>query len=603
MNDSPRVGVYICHCGGNISDVVDTKKVAEIISQEDEVVLAKDFIFMCSDAGQKMIVEDVKLNNVTNVIVASCSPRLHQMTFQKLVSEAGINPFTYRHVNIREQVSWVHSHHSDEATEKAIRLIRGAIASAIRQQELEPIEKPMIQVGAVIGGGVSGMTAALEIANKGIPVHLIEQGQLLGGRVLELDKVFPLEEDANSLVHELKKKVESNENIFIHLNTEVVSTTGSVGDFSIHLMPHFNESENLGDQTILNILPSDEVGIDELHVGTVTIATGHDYYVPKDNEFGYNSKWVITLPDLIKYMKGYNSDSLVIHGKRIETVAMIHCVGSRQIEGVHEPREGERLNTSCSRVCCTTTLQQANQLIDRFPYLRIYDFYRDIRTYGLNEKYYKQASQNNVIFIKYPDEEPPSVESEDKKLKIISKDELTYGVELEIDVDLIVLAVGIIPRAKPQIIENLSLPTGADGFLEEAHVKLRPVESATDGVFLAGTAQGPKDIRESVTSAAATAAKANKLLTKEFIELSPFIVSLNENACSGCGECVKECEYNALTLVDKEDGQTQVVITPPLCVGCGACVPVCPEKALTLQGYDLDVLKEEVRAMIKEVQV
>ncbi|MCY3413879.1 MAG: CoB--CoM heterodisulfide reductase iron-sulfur subunit A family protein [Candidatus Heimdallarchaeota archaeon] len=598
-----RIGAYICHCGGNISDYVDTAKVAEVIGKEKDVVVAKDFIFMCSDPGQKMIAEDVAANNLTHVVVASCSPRLHQMTFQKVVAEAGINPFTYKHVNIREQVSWVHSHEPGKATEKAIRLIRGGIANATRQKELSPIEKQMIQAGAVIGGGVSGMTAALDLANRKISVHLIEKAPVLGGRTLELDKLYPYEVDAKKFVEDLIKQVNSNEYVIQHLSTEVVGTEGTIGDFTLKLA---RSNEVLINEPVHELVTieekNDELKARELHVGTVTMATGHDYYEPLDGEFGYNkSEFVITLPSLIKKLNSYKDKSLKINGKVIKNIAMIHCVGSRQIEDVHELREGTTYNTGCSRTCCTATLQQANRLKSMFPNINVYDLYRDIRTYGDKEVYYRKASENNVIFIKVPDDELPTVEISKDGLTIQAKDILTYGLDLEIDVDLIVLAVAMIPRPKPAIIENLSVPTDANHFLLEAHVKLRPVESATDGIFLAGTAQGPKDVKESTMSATATSAKASVLLKKEIIELSPYIATINEDICDGNGECVTQCEYNAISMIPTDNGKN-AIITPALCVGCGACVPVCPKKAVTLQGYDLDVLTAEVRAMIQEVK-
>ncbi len=605
MNDKKleKLGVYVCHCGGNISDYVNTSKVAEVIQQEPEVHMAKDFIFMCSDAGQKMIAEDIKANDLTHVIVASCSPRLHHMTFQKVVSEAGINPFTYRHVNIREQVSWVTSHDEPAATEKAIRLIRGAISAVVRLQELATIEKQMIQVGAVIGGGVSGMTAALDIANQGLPVHLIESSPVLGGRTLDLDKLYPYEIPADKFVQNLIKKINSNENIYIHLNTEVVDTAGTIGDFTLKLKRTDNKLVNTEEMQSFEIIEneSDAINVDELHVGTITIATGFDTYVPLDGEYGYGkSKQVITLPDLIMHLNSYKKKRLEINGKIINKVAMIHCVGSRQIEDVHPLREGATLNNGCSRTCCTATLQQANRLKDMFPDIDIYDLYRDIRTYGEKEVYYKKASENNVIFIKYPDEEIPQVDT-NGSLKIRTVDELTYGLEVEVEVDLIVLAVAMIPRAKPRLIETLSLATGVNGFLQEAHVKLQPVESPVDGIFYAGTAQGPKDVRESTMSASATSVKASTLLKKEIVELSPYIAEVNTEICDGNGDCITQCEYNAISIVPIDDGKKQAIITPALCVSCGACVPACKKNAIKLNGYEITTILAEVKAMVKEV--
>ncbi len=599
----PRVGVYICHCGGNISDVVDTAKVAEEIAKLPEVAVSKDFIFMCSDPGQKMIADDVKANNLDHVIVASCSPRLHEMTFQRVVSDAGLNPFQYKHVNIREQVSWVHSHHPDEATEKAYHLIRGGIAAVLKQDPLNPIVKQMIQKAAVIGGGVSGMTAALDLADRDIPVHLIEKAPVLGGHLLELDRVFPVEVDAQEMISSLIKKTMNHPNIFLHLDTEVVKTEGSIGNFRLVLNKTdekvLDESKFAATLEVNNEKVED---VSELRVGTIIMATGHDFYEPDEGEFGYKkSPFVVTLPQLILHLNNYKGEKFVYKGKEIKSVAMIHCVGSRQIEGVHEPKNG-KLNTGCSRVCCTTTLQQANRLKEMFPSINIYDLYRDIRTYGEQETYYKEASENNVIFIKYPDDEPPEVTA-NGKISIKTKDILTYGLDLEVEVDMVVLAVGIVPRIRTSIIEDLSLPLGQNGFLQEAHVKLRPVESSSEGIYLAGTAQGPKNIRESTMTASAAAAKASSVLTRETIELSPFVAVVSPEKCSGSAQCVAECEYNAIKIVDSGlsgEGVQQAVIDPSLCTGCGACVPACPEEAIHVQGFELDKIKAQLKAMLVE---
>ncbi len=603
----PRVGVYVCHCGGNISDVVDTSKVSKIIGEDPNVAVSKDFIFMCSDPGQKMIADDVKANHLDHVIVASCSPRLHEMTFQRVVSDAGLNPFQYQHVNIREQVSWVHSHQHEEATDKSIRLIRGAIASVLDQPPLEPIKKKMIQSAAVIGGGVAGMTAALDLANRDIPVHLIEKGPVLGGNLLNLDKLYPMEIDAKSFALNLADKVLKNPAIYLHLDTVVDKTEGAIGDFMLQLKKTEESTVNKENFAVSLTEPekNPDYDISVLHVGSFIMATGHDLYEPYEGEYGYKkSPFVVTLPDLIKYLNIYRGNTFVYKGKEIKTVAMIHCVGSRQIEGVHQPPPSGILNTNCSRVCCTTTLQQANRLKSLFPKIQIYDLYRDIRTYGEKEHYYEEASKNNVIFIKYPDEESPEVEI-NGSLKIKTRDIITYGLEVEMEVDMIVLAVGLIPRIKPHIITDLSLPTGNNGFLQEAHVKLRPVESSVQGVFLAGTAQGPKDVRESTTTASAAAAKAGAILTKESINLSPFVAVVDTDKCQGHALCVNECEYNAITIHDKGVGESGVKIAsvdPSACVGCGACVAVCPEQAIQVQGYDINKLEKEISAIMLEVK-
>ncbi len=580
-----KLGIYVCHCGGNISDYVDTDKVAEIIGKEPGVHISKAFMFMCSDAGQNMITDDIKAEGLTHVIVASCSPNLHHMTFQKVVSEAGINPYTYRHVNLREQVSWVHTDDEEAATEKSIRLIRGAIAAVVKLRDLSAIQKNMIGAGGIIGGGIAGLNAALDIANHGIPVHLIERTSILGGQTLNLDKLYPTEVSAHKFVDDLIERVNANKYIFVYLNTEVVNTTGTIGDFTLQLQTNGKETQ-------------------EIHVGTLTIATGFDNYIPMKGEYGYGeSEHVITLPDLILTLNSYKAEKLVINGKEISSVGMIHCVGSRQIDEIHQIREGAKLNTNCSKICCTAALQQAVRLKQMFPYLKIVDFYRDIRTYGEKEIYLDQVAKAKVTLVKFGDEEIPQVEI-GEKLKISTIDELTYGIRVQAKVDLIVLVTAIVPREKPAIVEDLSLAIGENGFLAEAHVKLQPIESPVDGIFYAGTAQGPKDVKECAMSAAATSAKAVMLLKKDIVEIIPFIAEVNTELCDGNGDCITQCEYHAITLVDDCDtGKKVACVTAELCVSCGACIPACSKKAITLIGYDTNDILGEVRAMIKEVDM
>ncbi len=658
--DKTRVGVFVCHCGGNISDVVDVEKVVATIAKDPRVGVAKDFIFMCSDPGQQLISEKIKENGLTHVIVAACSPKLHELTFRKVVAKAGINPYLYEHVNIREQDSWVHSHEPEKATEKAIRLIEGAINRITLQDPLNPTKKKTIQNGIVIGGGISGLSAALDLANRGITVDLVEKTPFLGGRVTQLEELYPNGDDAKTLVHGLIQEVLSHPLITVHLNSEVIGSSGSKGSYEIKIkqIPRGVEqqvdkldaaiqscpvevdnefeyglykrkaiykpyADALPDIPAIDwknctrcgncVRATDGKGINldakpkelTLYAGTLILATGFKPYEPEIGEYGYGkSPFVVTLPQFIRILEHMNSDEkdFIYSGKRIKTVVFIHCVGSRQIEGVHNPKNG-KLNTYCSRICCSTGLYVATRLKERYPHLQIADLYRDIRTYSFYEDIYEVASKSNVIFFKFDDMETPrvTIKPSGQLAEIKMKDELSRGRRIEIDADLVVLNVGIEPSGIHKMIKVLSTPTGNGGFLQEVHPKLRPVESQMEGILIAGTAQAPMNIQESIITATAAAAKAANILTKEEIELSPFVAKVDPSKCNGAGRCVEECEYNAITFIGTDNELQKAVVDPSLCSGCGACVPVCPSRAIKLQGYDLDQIEAQVEGMIKGV--
>lgn len=657
-NKKAKVGVYVCHCGGNISDVIDVAKVSSIMQNDPSVEIATDYIFMCSDPGQNMIIKDIKEKNLTHVVVASCSPRLHELTFRKAVMKAGLNPYLYEHVNIREQGSWVHHDDPDGATDKATHLIEGAVQRLLQSKPLEPIKKKVVQNALVVGGGVSGLTTALDLARSGITVDLVEKEGFLGGRVAQLTTLYPTETDAKHLISELIDHVVAEKRIEVHLNTEIIKGSGTIGNYeliaretrrgvtadvpgldkAIEVCPvEVPDEFNYGltnrkaiyrkYESAYPELPmidwenctrcgkcleaTNNAGIEltddlteeyTIFAGAIIMATGFDSYVPAEGEFGWGQDNVITLPQLIRHLETYDyaNDKFIFNGKEIKSVAFIHCVGSRQIEGVHEAKNGN-YNTHCSRTCCTATLQEATAIKEHFPKVDVFDFYREIRTYGFREDYYKNASEHNVIFLKYPDEEVPEITGKNGKLTIHTPDLLTYGAEVEVEADLVVLAVGMIPRETPPIVEAFTLPRGSNGFLQEAHPKLRPVESATDGVFLAGTAQTPMDVKESTLASTASAAKAASILSKEVIELSPFIAVVDEAICAGHEICATQCNYNAITYYEK-DGKTKAQVDPGLCSGCGACLPTCPEEAIVLQGFDLKQLKAQVLGFVKELK-
>ncbi|HTY24358.1 MAG TPA: CoB--CoM heterodisulfide reductase iron-sulfur subunit A family protein [Desulfomonilaceae bacterium] len=622
QSDKPRIGVYICHCGGNISDVVDVQKLAEQIEKIPEVKVARTNMFMCSDPGQEMILEDLRKENLYGVVVASCSPKLHELTFRNALKRGDHNPFLYEHANIREQVSWVHHDDPGKATEKAIRLVSAAVAKAVRLQPLEPIRVDAYSHAVVIGGGISGLTAAQRLSKQGIGVTLVEQSPFLGGHTAQLDRIYPTEERAEDLLVELVTEVVHAPNITVLTQAEVVSSKGTIGDFLVQVRRKTEvASSNTGpvDKRVV-FLPfegcavcsdwgSAEEDNREIKAGIVVMATGFKNYMPQQGEYKYGeSPQVITLPDLIKLLSvdSSNGGKLEVQGRPVRDVALIHCVGSRQVDGIHEPQPDGKVNDYCSRVCCTATLQAANAIKDRFPDVNVYEYYQDIRTYGRgHEKYYEDASNKGVLFFRFTADSPPVVEKAAPEtghpLKIRVKDTLTFGEEIEALVDLVVLSVGMMPNEISDLVDVFKLPMGTDRFLQEVHPKLRPVEMSVNGLLLAGTAQGPRDISESCASATAAASKAAITLGKGYVELEPFVAQVDTALCDGCGLCLEECGYEAalmLTNVEVNGRKEQkALVNPALCMGCGSCAAVCSRRAINVNGWTLDQFEAMVDAI------
>ncbi len=594
-DNEPRVGVYICRCGGNISDVVDVERVAETARLIPGVAAAKVHTFVCSDPGQHLISNDIQDENLDRVVVASCSPFLHEETFRGAVARGGLNPYLYEHVNIREQASWAHKHDPEGATTKAIRMIAAAVGKLRHAQPLEQIKLPNHRRALVIGGGIAGMKAAADLAGRGIRVLLVESTQQLGGRLNDLGRIYPSERAAAELVSELTQQVRANSNIEILLGSEVISVDGFIGNFRIVI-----ESEQSGTAKM------------EATVGAIVMSTGFRPYVPQDGEFLYrNEPCVLTLPEFIKLMQSVTPDAkrLTYRDQTIRNVAFLHCVGSRQLDGVHEPPAGGRLNTYCSRTCCTTILQQALSVRERFPQIGVFDFNQDIRTYGRGEEdYYSKASKAGVVFFRYNGEEPPKVEAsrnKDGALLVSVKDALTWGEELSLGVDMVVLGTGMMPGQIAALIESMKLATGEDGFLQEVHPKLRPVELAVNGILLAGTAQGPMNVQETLAAAGAAAVKVAAMFATEKVELNPFVANVDLALCCGEALCVTQCDYEgALQLVSMEMNGTMVEraqVNAGLCAGCGACVAVCPHRAIDLNGWRIDQFEAMIAGLAADI--
>ncbi|UCD92524.1 MAG: CoB--CoM heterodisulfide reductase iron-sulfur subunit A family protein [Methanobacteriota archaeon] len=548
----PRVGVFICHCGINIGGVVDVPDVAEYAKTLPNVVHAEANLYTCSLDTQQSIRERIEEHNLNRVIVASCSPRSYEGLFQETIREGGLNPYLFEMANIREQCSWVHSDNHVEATKKAKRLVRMAVAKAGLLGPLEKIPHSVTKSALVIGGGLSGMTASLEIAKKGFDVHLVEKEDVLGGNMRRVTHSLT-GEDPQAILKEKSDACQNNPKIHVHLKTELERTSGYVGNFKSRL--------------------SDGSEIDH---GVIVVATGAVEYKPEEYLYGEDSR-VITQLELEERM--YKGDF-----KAPKEVVIIQCVGSRNEE-----------YPNCSRICCTTAIGNALELKKRFPDSSVYVVFRDVRTYGFREKYYKEASKEGVIFIRFEEDSPPIV-TQGEPLEVRVKDKFLM-VDLLIKPDLLVLNAATRPNPDNDgLSEILKVPLSKDGFFLEAHAKLRPVDFATDGIFVCGLAQSPKFVDENISQAMAAAARALTILSKDEIESEGVVSCVNEDLCVGCKTCEFICPFGAIE-VDPETNKSKV--SEPLCKGCGTCAAGCPERAITLKHFSRDQIIAQLTAAIE----
>ena len=657
-----RIGVYTCHCGGNISHVVQCERVAKALRKLSDVTVSRTDPSFCSNAGQAIIENDIKELGVNRVVIGACAPSLHEQTFRNTVSRAGLNPFLYHHVGLREQDSWVHDADPDGATEKAIHLMAAGVAKARLLEPLDPIRLGAEKQALVIGGGVAGLQAALDTARQGIRVWLVEKSPFLGGRMAQLECVFPTDENPRQLVNDLIGRVANHPNVTILTQAEVTSVSGYVGNFSIQILEHARGvSDELAEELMdacpqevpddfnygltkhkviyrpyagcypatpavdweqydgkpfqfggRSIILKDETKIHHTTVGAIVMATGFNPYEPNQGEYGYAEiPQVITLPQLIRYLalQG-DGKAFTWKGKPVRDIALIHCVGSRELEGIDPPHADGQVNDYCSRVCCTASLHTAAELHKRYPKINIYELYQDIRAYGRgHEDIYRQALSAMVRFVRYHGDERPVVipasPGDTHPVLVQVKDYLTYGDEIEIPVDLVVLAVGMMPRQIDDLVDMLKISRGNDRFLLEVHPKLRPVEMATRGIVLAGTAQGPMNIQESLAAASAAAAKVASLLGTGKVELPPFVARVDPAKCNGTGACVEACtEEGAISLQTINENGSEIkkaIVTPANCTGCGACVGVCPNLAIDVQSWTLRQYEAMVEAIGMDV--
>jgi len=657
--EEPRIGVYICHCGVNIAGTVNVEDVAKYAEKLPNVVVAKHYVYVCSSPGQSMIKEDIKEHKLNRVVVASCSPTMHEPTFRRVVAEAGLNQYLFEMANIREQCSWVHPKEPERATEKAKDLIRMAVAKSRLLERLQIKEAGVTLRALVIGAGIAGMRSALDLADRGFEVYLIEKAPSIGGRMAQLNELYPTSEYALDGLKPIMDAVTSHPKIKLFTNSELEALDGFIGNFKAKIVvkPRYVsiECNACGKcETVCPIEVSNDFdfglskrkaiylpfaaatpriyvidyencnkcgkcieacerkAIDlkeqpmkmEVDVGTVIVATGHDIYEPPKGEYGYKVyNNVITLHQLERLLdeKGPTKGQLQFNGSPPKSVVFISCVGSRQEPGVYQPVEkDQQLNRYCSRVCCTATFQNALTIRKKYPDTRVYYLYRDIRSYGKgHEEYYRKAGESGVLFLNYKPEAPPVVSGGQKGLVVTVKDVLTSNETIAIPADLVVLNVGIIPRKDASDIQTkLRISRGGDGFFQEAHAKLRPLDTPLDGIYLAGTTQGPKDITESAAMGSAAAAKAAIPLARGKVEVEPTVAFVNEDICKGCARCEEVCEYGAIKV--EETGPFDRVptlvakVTEAQCKGCGSCSVVCPTGAITMKHFT----KEQIKAMV-----
>jgi heterodisulfide reductase subunit A len=553
----PRIGVFICHCGINIGGFVDVPEVTRYAGTLPNVVLAERNLYTCSADTQTNIKEKVKDYNLNRVIVASCTPRTHEPLFQETIREAGLNRYLFQMANIRDQCSWVHMNEPEAATEKAKDLVRMAVNKA---RNIEPIERIKLKVTPktlVIGGGISGMTAALNFANQEFETYLVEKEPILGGFA---NHIYHSLEGGNvqAFVKDLIEKVNSNKYIHVYTNTEMENIDGYIGNFTSSILVGKNK---------------DRVEFDH---GVVIVATGAKEYQPKEYLFGQNDNVILQS----EFERRLNESDEI---KTNKSVVMIQCVGSRNEEHPY-----------CSKMCCAEAVKNAILAKEKNPNVEVTILFRDIRTYGFKEKYYRKAREIGVIFIEYDEKDPPKVEAEGSKLKI----EVTTPKKdkIVINSDLLVLSSGIYANRddNEELAKMLKVPLNDDNFYLEAHVKLRPVDFATEGVFVAGLAHCPKTIEDSITQANAAVSRACTILSKEEIEAEGKTARVNIARCIGCGMCVENCAYNAIELIEDRRFGTIASINQALCKGCGACSGNCRCAAIDILGFT----GEQIFAMI-----
>ncbi len=636
MSEKPKVGVYVCHCGINIASTIDVESVANYAKTLPNVLVARNYTYVCSDPGQELIKKDIQNEGINRVVVAACSPRMHELTFRGTLKSAGLNPYLLEVANIREQCSWVHKD-KEYATEKAKSLIKSAVAKAILLEPLEEKEVDVIQKALVVGGGIAGIQSALDIADAGFKVYLLEKEPTIGGHMAQLDKTFPTLDCSACILTPKMVDASKHPNIELITYSELLEVSGYFGNFkakirkkpryvdmkactgcgvcttvcrqknrfpnefdmglskrsAIYLpFPQAIPAKYLIDPTQCLFLTKGKCGkapacqescqakainfedkeeIIEIEIGTIIVATGYDQFNAKlKEEYGYG-KYNNVISGLeferLSSASGPTLGKIEIDGKIPQKIAFIHCVGSR------DKSVG---NEYCSRVCCMYIAKQAHLAKDKIPSAEIVVFYMDVRAFGKGfEEFYDRVRKEGIRYIRG---NPSEIYKKGDKLIIRAEDTLSSEI-IEEEADLVVLGTGLVPRKETETIKKiLKLSNSPDKFLLEAHPKLRPVDTATDGIYLAGCCQGPKDIPDTVAQAKGAASSAMIPLAKGKVKTEAQVSVINENTCRGCGFCIEACPYGAIDFkeINKFGHIVKVAtVNEALCKGCGACAAAC----------------------------
>jgi heterodisulfide reductase subunit A len=558
--EEPKVGVFVCHCGINIGGVVRVPEIAEYAKTLPHVVWSSDELFACSADVQEKIKTVITESGLNRVVVASCSPRTHEPLFQETLREAGLNKYLFEMANIRDQCSWVHAHDSDRATEKVKDLVRMAVAKAAF---IQPLSEPMVPVTKsclVVGGGVAGMVSALNLAGQGYEAYLVERDDQLGGQARKLHRTWRGEE-IQPYVQELVRQLEEQPLIHIHLRSRVTNVSGFVGNF----------------QSTVTDGDGRENAVDH---GAAILASGGKAYQP--SEYCYETQPNVYLALELDQEMVNNPDKF----REAQTAVFIQCVGSREPERPY-----------CSKVCCTHSIESALRLKDLNPKMDVYILYRDIRTYGSREDIYREARSKGITFVRYSSEDKPRAEEREGNLRVVVKDQILQ-CNVEIEADVLTLASAIVPSDENERLSKLfKVSTNQEGFLLEAHVKLRPVDFATDGVFMAGLAHYPKPIEETIAQAQAAAARVGALLSQDSIVTEGVIAQVDQEACRGCSLCVELCPFEALKIVETEDGRKARVVDVA-CKGCGVCAATCYRHAININAFTDRQIASQIEAFL-----